>query len=269
MNFRNLDLDSITSRLNSFTMHVNDYQMISPTVARVMINYTGTAPNEQEEIRASIGRVFKGMASPVAESFRKVTEGVIAGFVKVSREVREYDEATVTAAVASGKMKVMAANLLMDKTDESLWEVKEGATGKYTVRQGNDDLSQLVHLATKTRIGTPTFAHLASVPAEQKEFAAFVSKDSEEVEHGYVVASADGVMSVLPVGADEPVNIEVSQLVEVLNMDGDDTKALGVEMAAGVAGDKAAVVEYYKKAYGYAPDYLQKIMDMINCHSFA
>jgi hypothetical protein len=265
--FRHLDLDSIAAKatLAGFTLNVNDYEMVTPTLARVMLTYTGDVPRSQEEIRAEVARMFQGLASPVAESFRKVQNGVVAGYIKTSREVREFDPSVVTA----GKMKEMAANLLMDKTDESLWEKKSGASGDYLVRQGNDDLSGLVHLATNKQIGQPTFAHLASMPAEQKEFAAFVSTESEEVEHGYVVASADNKMTVVPFGADAAVEIQTAQLVEVINLDGEDAKALGTVMAPEVAADKGAMVEYYRKAYSYAPDYIQKIIDIINQHAFA
>jgi len=265
--FRHLDLESIhaKAKLAGFTFNVNDYEMVSPTLARVMLTYTGNVPQSQEETRAEIARLFKGLASPVAESFRKVKDGVIAGYVKTTREVREFDATSVTA----GKMKEMAANLLMDKTDESLWEKKSGASGDYLVRQGNDDLSGLVHLATNKQLGQPTFAHLASMPAESKEFAAFVSKDTEEVEHGYVVASAKGKMTLVPFGADDAIEVETAQLVEVINLDGEDAKALGTAMAPEVAADKNAMVEYYRKAYSYAPDYIQKIIDIINQHAFA
>lgn len=267
MNFRNLDLDSLAAKatLSGFTLNVNDYQMVTPTLARVMLTHTGTVPTSQEEIRAEVARMFGGQASPVAESFRKVTDKVVAGFVKTAREVREFDSGMVTA----GKMKEMAANLLMDKNDESLWEKKSGAAGDYLVRQGNDDLSGLVHLATNRQMGQPTFAHLASMPAESKEFAAYVSTDTEEVEHGYVVASADGKMTIVPVGAEDGVEVQVAQLVEVINLDGEDAKAAGGVMAAEVAADKGAMIEYYRKMFSYAPDYLQKIIDIINQHAFA
>jgi hypothetical protein len=265
MNFRNLDIDALASKLNSFTLSVNDYEMVSPTLARVMISYTGETPRMHEETRAGIAKLFDGHATPVAESFRKVCAGVITGFVKASREVREFDPESVTA----GKMKEMAANLLMDKSDETLWEKRSGASGDYLIRQGEEDLSQLVHLAMHRQAGQPTFAALASMPAESKEFAAFVSPESEEVEHGYVVASADNKMTVIPFGAEEAVEVQTANLVEVIHMDGEDMRALGTEMAAEVASDKSAMIEYYRKAYGYAPDYVQKIIDMINQHSFA
>lgn len=262
--FRNLDLDSFGKNFNTFTLKVNDYEMVTPTLAHVVVTYTGETP-VQEEIRAGLTKMFGGLAAPVAQSFRKVTAGVVAGFVKASREVREYDESLVTA----GKLRVMASNLLMDTDDQLLYEVKESSTGKYMVRQGNDDLTALVHLACRTQVGQPTLAHIASVPAEQREFAAYVSPTTEEVEHGYVISSADGKMSILPIGADTPIEITSTHLVEVVNLDGEDVKAFGKEMAAGVAGDKAAMVEYYKAMFGYDPAYLAKVIQIINMHAFA
>jgi len=74
---------------------------------------------------------------------------------------------------------------------------------------------------------------------------------------------------VTPFGADETVEIQMAQLVEVINLDGEDAKAAGTVMAAEVAADKNAMTEYYRKMFSYAPDYVQKIIDMINSHAFA
>lgn len=263
--FRNLDLDALSKNLSTFTLSLNDYEMVSPTIARVILNTTGTPPREREELRLAIAKLFAGQASPVVDSFRSVTESCMAGHIKLAREVRDFDE----AEVASGRLKALASNQLMDTSDQSLYEVKEGSTGKYMVRLGNDDLSQLVHLACKTTTGTPTLAHLASMPALVKEFAAYVDLDSEEVEHGYVVANTNGTMTVLPVGGEEGVEVVEAQLVEVINLDGEDQKVFAHEMAAEVASDTSAIIEYYRKAYPYAPDYVQKIIDIIGQHARA
>lgn len=275
--FRHLDMDSIIARVNSFSVNLQDFEMVSPTLAKVLITYSGTAPIK-EEVRASIARMFGQQASPVENSFRSLerTGGskTLAGFIRYQSDVKEYDE---TAADNQGRYKQMASNLLMDNDDKSMWEVKAGNTGKYLVRHGEEDLSELVHLAHAKKSGQPSLSQIASVPAEPKEFAAYVDVKQEEVMHGYVVArTRDGLsMSVLAFengSAGDTVEIQTSQLVEVADLDGEDEQAAGVKMPVTAAGtiDREAQIEYYRKLYGsYAPQYVQSLIDMIDQHSFA
>lgn len=263
--YRNLDLVEVANKLKLFTLNLQDYKMVSPTLAKVVITMTGQAP-VKEQVRASVADLFKGLASPVTASFRQLTNtgstSVLVGFVKASSEVRSMTD------VNKDKMKAMASNLLMDETDQSLWEIRKGSTGQYLVKQGEEDLSELANSLYARKVGMPTLANVADAEACSKEFAAFIDKNSEEVEHGYVIASEGGTTTILPYGEDEVKTIDSEQLVEVNNLDGEDVKAIGLQMATA-SMDRNAMVEYYKKAYSYSPDYIQSIIDMIDQHAFA
>jgi hypothetical protein len=269
MQIRNFDLSSLNS-ISTFAVSIADYKMVTPTLARVVVTYSGQ-PKSKEEARAAISKRLKSLGSPVADSFRTLfRNGEISsaiGFVRANAEVVEYSEEAL-----KGK-RVMASNLLMDDTDKSMWDVRENAGAKYLVKHGNEDLSQLVHLASARRAGDPQLAQVASERVLEREFAAFVGKDSEEVEFGYVVAGQTDngeTFSVLAMGADTPVDVTPDQVVHVMNFDGDDVKAMGAEVAAVPGMGREALVEYYTKLYGsYAPDYLQKVIDIINSMSFA
>lgn len=263
--YRNLDLADLASKVRTFTLNLQDYEMIAPAIARVCVTVSGNAP-VKEQVRASLSELFKGLASPVASSFRHLTTAggmqVLVGFVKSAHEVRAMED------VDQSKMKAMASNLLMDKTDESMWEIRNGSTGKFLVKQGDEDLAELAQSLHTKKSGLPTLAYVQQLPVLKREFAAWVDIGSEEVQHGYVVESSADKLTVIAHGDDDVSEIEVAQLVEVVNLDGEDIKAYGMELAAD-GMDRAAMVEYYKKAYGYSPDYVQKIIDMIDQHSYA
>lgn len=264
--FRNLDLAGVANRVRTFTTNLQDYQMITPTLARVVVTLTGTMP-QREELRASVAELFKGHGAPVANSFRELTQlgGIrtVVGYVKASHEVRTMDD------FKEKRTKAMASNLLMDETDKSLWEIRKGASGQYLVKQGNEDLSELAYSIKSKRTGMPMLASLAEMPTEAKEFAAFVDTKIEEVMYGYVVGHEGNKTQVIAYGETEPTLVDSDQLVEVSNLDGEDIKALGIEMAAAVSGDKQAMIEYYRKAYQHSPEYVQKIIEMIDQHAFA
>lgn len=260
--YRNFDLEELANKINTFSLRLQDYEMVTPSLARVILAYTG-APPVKEEIRANITRLLNGMAAPVEGSFRILghpEQKVVLGFVYSASDVRDYDEQN---------MKVMASNLLMDKADESLWEVRSGNTGKYLVKQGDEDLSELVHLAMVRQTSMPVLAQVAMASTIKREFATFVDAKSQEVMHGFVV-EVNGPKLTVAVYEDEgkPVEIEEAQIVEVSNLD-DEVRPTYSKMAPEVAASKTALVEYYKKAYGYDPAYVQLIINMINQHSFA
>jgi hypothetical protein len=264
---KNFDIDSAIAKINTATVNIHDYSMLTPTLAKVIVTYTGESI-AHETMRSQIAGLFKGYGSPVLSSFRKLdrigTKNAVIGFVKSVVEVRSLAEANTEGT----KMRAIASNLLMDETDKSLWEIKTGSTGQYIARQGNDDFSGIVGLATARVKGVPMLSQVAIAATETQEFAAYVCPVSEEVNHGYVVASTNGSVSILPFGETESVQVAEANLVEVVNLDGEDQNVLG-RMSQTAAGDKSAMIEYYKKAYSHSEDYIQKIIDQINQHSFA
>ena len=262
--FRNFNLTAATAAINLTSYAIQDFNMVTPTLAHVLVTTSGDITEAKDEVRAGIAQLFSGLATPVADSFRKVTANTFIGFVRSASDTREFAESEVA------NFKEVASNLLMDKEDESLWDVRKGTTGTYLVRHGNEDLSELASTVRRRQASKPTFSAIASVEAEPKEFAAFIDVKSEEVEHGYVVESnhKDGYVNILPVGGDALVKVEARCLIDVRDLQGADTKAMGIQVAAASL-DANALIEYYRKAYPYAPDYVQSIIDMINQHSVA
>lgn len=269
-NFRLFDLDKVAARLSNFTVNVHDFKILSPTIARVVLSYTGQVPSK-DQIRAKISAMFDNNATAIAGSFRELTRGgdvkSVIGFVKTSREVKEYTEATAKA----DEYKVMASNLLMQKADGSMWEIKTGAMGQYLAKQTSDDLRALVHLAQNTVNGLPKFNQIASLAAmtQPSEFCAYVDLDAEEVLHGYVVASEGDKLTVLAKETDEIVEVAADQLVQVQDLEGEDRKVMASPEMQNFGQDASGMIAYYKLAYRYDPAYIAKIIDMIGQHSYA
>jgi hypothetical protein len=274
--FQGFDIDAAVKQINTFTLNVHDSRMMTPTLAKVILTYTGS-PESKDQVHQTIARMFNGYAAAVEDSFRILDDAgelkTTIGFVRANREVRPYDKDT------SKGMRVVASNtnLLMDKKDESVWEVRKGASGTYIAKQGNEDLSELVHLATVSKGGyAPKFAQTAAIPAQPKEFVAYVSTISEEVEHGWVVSSVQAAadtgkpahLVVVAQGLEEPMRIGLAQVIDIRHLDKADLSTVGMKMSTA-AMDKGAMVNYYRKAFSFAPDYLAKIIQQINEMSFA
>lgn len=268
--FRLFDLDKVAAKISTFSLNVHDYQMVTPTLARVVLSYTGTMPDDSQSFRNQVASLFNQEATAVEGSFSALTRSgeikSIIGFVKASTQVVPYEEAVT--ADTKGNFKAMASNLLMDQTDNSLWEVKSGATGKYLAKQGHSDLSELVHMATANVHGIPKFKQIATVPCAATEFACFVDKDSQEVMNGFVVASSEDSIKVLCFETNQVVEAGYDQLVEVNELTAEEAKIKDMEMSAETAANESTIIEYYRKAYPYAPEYVQKLIDMIKQHRF-
>ncbi len=270
--YRLFDLDRVAAQLSRFTVAVHDYKMVSPTVARVVLSYTGETPVE-EEIRQKISALFDNNAAAIAGSFRSLTHNgdikSVVGFVKMSREVRPFGEDEVKASADS--FKVMASNLLMQKADGSMWEIKSGAMGKYLAKQTGDDLRELVHLAHNPVSGLPRFNQIASLASmtQPHEFAAYVDLGAEEVMHGFVVESSDDKVKILAKETNEVVEVTADCLIQVQDLEGETQKVMASPEMQNFNMDKSGMVEYYRLAYRYDPAYIQKIIDMIGQHSFA
>jgi hypothetical protein len=263
------DLDRITSKVRSFRMTVNDCEMVTPTLAKVVLNMTGV-PDSMLEVRTAIAQIFKGEASAVENSFRwanrKGDLKSVVGYVKANNAVREYNEKS-----ESNKYRAMASNLLMDQEDRSLWEVRSGAgDAKYLVREGNDDLSSLIHLATSYRRINPKVNEIASASPATTEVVGFVDRVTEEVRHGFVVATNKnaGTVTVLATDSEDPLDVPETDVIDVFELDSDEQEQLSTTAAAS-GMSKEAMISYYRKAYSYSPEYIQEIINTINQHAFA
>lgn len=260
--FRNLDLAQAAGRMNLSTINLQDYEPMTPSIARVILTVTGRP--DKQQLRASIAEHFKGFAAPIVNSFRELRTSlaarVLVGYVKTSAQVKEYED--------TKGYKVMASNLLMDEADESLWELRKGTTGTYLVKHGEEDLSELATKLVQRRAGAPVMAQLACASTATREFASYVDFNTGEVEHGYVIETANGKVKLLPVEQNETVEIEETQLVEVVDLQGKDEQETGMRLATASVTSKA-LIEFYSQVFQMAPDYLAKLIDAINEHAVA
>ena len=72
------------------TVAITDYTMVSPSLARVIISYTGSP--DKSFINNTLVKKFKGLAAPVEASFRSLDSNSAVGYVHLNREVRATNE---------------------------------------------------------------------------------------------------------------------------------------------------------------------------------
>lgn len=261
-----LDRASLLARIkdHSVTANIHDSEMINDKLAKVVCTFNTVAT--RSEMYLAVAHLFKGLAAPIEGSFRTVqTAGLTAmvGFVAANVEVKPYEKAEVA------KMKVMASNLLMDKDDESLWQVNSSGNEKYLVRQGHEDLSELVVLAKVRQHNVPRLDNLVTTSIQKSEYVSYVHPELCEVKFGYVLASDDDKLEVLPRDEDDSEEISTEMVIESAFLKGSDTQ-VAVEAGANPpanASDKASMKSYYKEMFSYAPEYYSELEKIIDSHS--
>jgi hypothetical protein len=262
--YRQNTADRILSKVPTRGIRLQDYQEITPALAKVVVSVVGKY--SRDELSQAIAGLFDNQASVVANSFRSVGDTKdMVGFVTAHRETVDYEEAT-----RDRKFRAVASNMLMDETDQTMWELKEGASGKYMVRNGIEDLSELATRAVMRRPGSVTMAALAFRSAAPREIAAFVDPKDCTIDYGFIIGSNDSkrTIQVLSYTSREVQEIASDLAVDIQQLEPHEVTASGMpELSA--SADRQTMVDYYKKAYGFNPDYVQMLIDMIDQHSVA
>jgi hypothetical protein len=236
--------------------------MLQDNLAKVVLSYTGDW--KKDEFLARVTAMFEHHAVPVRDSFKQL-EGtrVVVGFVHATPDVRPADE-------EGKKYRVIATNVLMDTADSSTWEIKEGASGKYLVRNGMEDLSELAKGLSAHRADLPRVRNIAvSAGVAPQEFVAYVDGDEGEMAYGFAVArdNESNKIAVICSATNEVKEISEKLVVHATHLEGEEHKMANMELAAN--SDKGTMEAYYRKLYGYAPEYVNEIIKMINEHAFA
>jgi hypothetical protein len=213
-----LNLDSIGARMAarspSVAANITDFRMVTPTLAKVVATFN-TVKATPEVLAEAVGRAMNYAATPVAHSWRELStygQPAMVGFVSVNRETRAYD------GTAEKAMTVLSSNMLMDAKDDSLWEIRQdGSGGKMLCRQAGDSLQQLMETAKVRQPRSPKLDNMLA-GVDTGNFISYVDPVSEEIAHGYVLAT-DLEIAPQPAGGLNLDPTDRLNAVEVLPLD--------------------------------------------------
>lgn len=286
---QHLNIDRVVSALEAkgvkVSVAITDFQPINKTLARVIVTTAAADSVTKYDLRQAIGAATQGNAFPIESSFHRVDSNgmpALVGFVRANTTAKPYLQTEVS------KMRVMAKNMLMDASDDSLWAVKTTASGdRMLVRQSQDDLSPLLASVKKSIPRAPRIGQLATV-ANLGDAVAYVDTRSERVRYGFVASvetAADGedALEVVQMpeqnNPDAPHNLEevvdtqndafastlvpASLIVAAVSMP---SRFFSTEVAAPAnPNNKQALKDYYKKVWNQGnPEFLKRLFDNID-----
>ncbi len=245
------------------TVNIIDQKVVSANLSKVIIATTGKL--SKEEIAAKVAEKLQYQGAVVEGSFRQIPgqDNLSVGFVRASKEIRVIEDKEIQASY-----RVMSSNILMDNTDKSLWEVRQGAGGKFLTRHGDEDLSALVECAaTRNYTTSARVRHLSLSKAAPKEVVAFVNENGE-MDYGFCLRTKGTekckVFTKASAQSGQPVVVPYENIVTIAEAE---LPVLKNNIKAGV--DEQSQLEYYRQLFFYDPKYLEEIEDMITEDSVA
>ena len=189
--------NNFSKRVARVVASVHAFEAVTPTLARVIFT-TNTNNGTPQELAHAIQRATENDVSPIQCSFREISSMSLPsyyGFVRLNVETRPYDPNL------DSKLKKVGANLLVDASDESLWQVHKTDAGIDMLRRQNQqDMSTvLASVQVKVRNAPQLSSIVAGVlPAATNnggkldpshQFAAFIDPDTESLRYGYILSS--------------------------------------------------------------------------------
>jgi len=267
---------SLLQGLTQASCSITEYRLVNDRVAQVLVQVASDEAHRLDKtaVMATLASALNNAASPIENSFRWLVPGhSMLGYVAAVNATRLIEDPTKVEAQG---YRLIASNLYLDKNDESLWELKSGAGGRYLARQGRDDLTELIEASRVSPRGSmPRMHSVAAASAAPQTVVAFVNSNglgTPFVDYGFCVGH-QGEKSIIA-SADSSHPILVSPL-EIVGVYGVDTSAVREKVVSAAKVEAKAQkltsakmptsdsIEYYKKLYFYAPDYLKKVIKEI------
>ena len=255
----------VARNLGSVGVSVADYKPVSrsKTLARVvLVASTPLRNTHPADITAALSRCLPE-CTPVLGSFRVVADAKVpclTGFVSTASPVLSEDEGKEKG------LKPVTAAIMLDPSDQSLWDVRKSEAGTFFVRAGEDDINTVLASSRVRNPAAPALVQTAGL-SQPREFVRYVRTDGS-LGHGFVVASLNEDVEVMPEEEDNTVVVPEDSIIEAAFLHGEDMQVaadLGIDTTN--MGGNERLKDYYKQLYTYAPAYVDQLIKQIDSHA--
>lgn len=244
--------------LSTKTVSLADYRVLSDNLAEVVVAVTGTMP--RVELAERISAALAGAAQPIAGTFHWLNDKSAAvGFV-----TRAHDTQIVASDDDLKQYRAVASNMYVNDADESVWELREGAGKRFLARRTEEELPEVLSAARQPRrTGIPTLSHVIRASVKSGEFVAFVTGNGES-DYGVAIGKAKGSDDnvVLSMTSTKLVQVPQNLVISTVTVDSSKMKTPSIETAG--MPDAQTVIDYWRRAYNYDQEYLNKLIDQVN-----
>jgi hypothetical protein len=151
-----------TTRCGRIDLQMTDFEPSSPTEATVMLQYSRqSGVPKRTQVAEWVTSSFNGLLRVEAESLLHYPDlSAVTAQVRIAGLQMPMDDKFVGRMMRCGSAEYM-------DSDEAIWEVREGDTGKYLVRKEADNIQQLLEerlerVTAGTLHHAPKLAHVVT-----------------------------------------------------------------------------------------------------------
>lgn len=229
--------------------------------------------------------ILVALSSASKERFRAVAGSVLSlhnvgSGVHVLRALMIPTKHVLPAA-HKDNMVALSSSMYMDSNDR-LWSLKQSGNESLLISSQSEDPEELLEMMASCSndiavAGNPELrnainAHNNLLKGIQGGDAVSYLSNSGEMKSGFVafvsVASDEEVLSVLPFGGQEVEDVDRASVSAVYQGDAIDYPEVNLSVS-GQVSDPKALVDYYRRVYGHAPEYFERLRQIIMNHNFA
>lgn len=159
---------------------------------KLVFSHLNTVDYSSKAYINAIQNMFDNRLRVIAETAELEDEGMsrnLSVVVVANTESRAF----TNESIAESNLKLVTANVFLNPTDNSIWDVKTVAGVQRIVRQNNDDLDDIV-AARQAKARMTTIASLASdFDTGQGDFVAFFDTKAQDVKTGVAFRTEAGL----------------------------------------------------------------------------
>lgn len=216
------------------------YDPISDSLCRVRVEIRNSNTTK-EALSASVKAALGENVQPVRGSFQ-----CIAHDTNSTHQTREYvglvtkgiETRTIEKSSLGERYSTMAANVLMDSTDDTVWNMATSPSGQIVLsRQVDENLSELIEMARKRNTGNRNYKEALVAIANTASYAHFYNTLTGALDFGYVCGKEDGKIIVASRALEDLISVDDRELVSASNIHNDD-KELDIHRSLHKSGLK-------------------------------
>jgi len=243
------------------TAAIRRHKVVTDTVGRVWASFSVTDPTP-DEIRLAVSNAIPEGVSPVDGTFYPVDDATITGLIRRDTKVRALSE-------DRKHYKELSSNVLMDDTDQSIWEIRALEGKSYLVRVEEESLDDILASIPTTDDsgwnpkGASDLREAAStmeIPDAEYPLVNYYDPMQHAVRGAMLVKAGDGMASLYNWEEDATVEVPSALLVSLTSVTPKKTD-LGqfTKPKEGTPTTNADLTEYYRKWFKYAPEYFEQM----------
>lgn len=222
----NTTVAGLSTGVSSINVTSSGFDHISKGLCRVRITASNAVNAKRSDLVSAVNKAFGNGVVAVAGSFQLINELDNSSAEYVGLITKGLHTQSVATASIPDRFSAIAKNVLMDETDERVWNlVSENNGVSVLARQVDEDLGELVAIARMSNNQNRDFLSVLVAHAGVGQYARFYNPNTGTLDHGYVCGKeASGEVVIASRTLDDLIAVDDRHIVTSTNIHRDTTE---------------------------------------------